>query len=182
MISSPPPLLIHFGTQQAQVWVCSMWSIAVLKGCRMTRLPVKKPARHRQPPTDGSGVSLPDLSLRHHTIKRHLRYAVVLFAWRCVVKLASLSYSTRYPTMLDNELYRPPPSLTLMLAISARLRLCVPSYVLFYGMPAQKRTAQDGPNSYVLGGALHAPALRVRADRARQAHPRCCSVRRHRDP
>ncbi len=149
MISSPPPLLIHFGTQQAQVWVCSMWSIAVLKGCRMTRLPVKKPARHRQPPTDGSGVSLPDLSLRHHTIKRHLRYAV---------------------------------SLTLMLAISARLRLCVPSYVLFYGMPAQKRTAQDGPNSYVLGGALHAPALRVRADRARQAHPRCCSVRRHRDP
>jgi hypothetical protein len=108
MISSPPPLLIHFGTQQAQAWVCSMWWIALLKGRRMTRLPVKKPARHRQPLTDGSGV-LPDLSLQHHTIKRHLRFAVVLFAWRCVIKLASLSYSTRNPTMLDNELYSPPP-------------------------------------------------------------------------
>jgi hypothetical protein len=170
MISSPPPLPIHFGTQQAQAWVCSMRTIALLKGCPMTRLPVKKPARHHQPPTDGSGV-LPGQSLQHHTIKRHIRYAVVLFAWRCVIKLASLSYSTRYPTMLDNELCRPPPSLTFMIAVSARLRLCVPSYALFYGMPAQKRTAQDGPNSYVPGGALHAPALRVGADRTRQVHP-----------
>jgi hypothetical protein len=128
--------------------------------------PASEETRHRHPPTDGSGV-LPDRSLQHHTIKRYLRYAVVLFAWRCVTKLASLSYSTRSPMMLNNELYRP-PSLTFMLAVSAQLRLCVTSYILFYGMPAQQRTAQDGPNSYVPGGALHAPALRVgRIERGR---------------
>jgi hypothetical protein len=108
MISSPPPLLIHFGTQQAQAWVCSMWSIALFKGMSHDP-PASEETRQAPPGTHGWvwGTPGPITTASYH--QRHLRFAVVLFAWRCVIKLASLSYSTRYPTMLDNELYRPRP-------------------------------------------------------------------------